>query len=123
MMVIRTLTIILVMSNASAGFLLTAGVADVWGISPETGIGSEVARGQESAEAVGSGPVGLIDAMGGATIAAVDAITGTFSIMFAAPTLLLNMGIPAFIVTFAFAPLYIAAAFDIASILRGMVIR
>ncbi|QSG02531.1 hypothetical protein [Natranaeroarchaeum sulfidigenes] len=119
-MMIRSLTIILVMSNAAANFLYSAGVAQVWGMGPETGIDREVSRGQDAAEAIGSGPLGLIDAIGGATLAAVDALTGFFSIIFAAPTLVLNMGVPEFIVIFAFAPLYIAAAFDLISVLRGM---
>lgn len=121
-MMIRSLTIILVMSNAAANFLYRAGVAQVWGMTPETGIGREVSRGEAAAEAIGSGPLDLIDAIGGATLASVDAITGFFSIIFAAPSLLLNMGVPEFIVLFAMAPLYIAAAFDLISVLRGMVI-
>lgn len=118
-MIIRKITIIMFMANAAANFLKAAGAQEVWGVTAEPGVGQEVQRANESAAEIGSGPVGLIDALGGATVAAVDALAGLFSIIFAAPTLLLNVGVPTFIVTFVFAPLYLIVAIDVIAILRG----
>ena len=118
-MIFRKITIIMFVTNAAVNFLNAAGLREVWGVQPQTGIGEEASRAQQAAESVGSGPLGLIDALGGATVAAIDAMTSLFAIIFAAPTLLANLGVPTFIVTFIFAPLYIVVAIDVIAILRG----
>lgn len=122
-MIIRKMSIILVVANAAAAFLKSAGVRAAWGMATQTGIDAQAEAANSSAQNVSSGPVGLIDAIGGATIAAIDVVASIVGVIFAAPILLLNLGTPEFIVTFAFAPLYVAAAWDFVSLLRGMNIQ
>lgn len=118
-MIIRKITVMLVMLNAAAAFLIAAGSGSVYGIEMETGISSTVESVESAAESVGSGPVGLIDALGGATVAAVSGIDSLITMAFAAPTLFSNLGVPGFIVAFVFAPLYVVVALDMIAVLRG----
>lgn len=120
--IIRTITIFVVLSNAAAGFLIAAGAPQVYGIEPEPGVDQEVERANESASSIEDN-LGIVESLVGLTITVVNTITDIFSALFAAPTLLLNLGVPRFIVTFVFAPLYIAAGIDVLGIIKGMNIR
>jgi hypothetical protein len=109
----------MMMANAAAAFLAAAGSGTVWGIETETGLASTAEAVDSSAQSIGSGPVGLVDAVAGVTIAAITALNEILSIAFAAPTLFTNLGVPGFITGFVFAPLYVMVAIDIIAILRG----
>jgi len=52
-------------------------------------------------------------------IAAISLVVDLLAIAFAGPVLFSNLGVPDFIVTFLFAPLYLVVAIDIVAILRG----
>lgn len=121
-MIIRRLTILLVMANATAFFLISGGVAAVYGISPHTGVDDEVERANESASQI-EDEQSVVESVVGTAITAVDSLTGLLSAPFAAPTLALNLGVPGFIVAFVFSPLYIAAGIDLISVIRGFEIR
>lgn len=116
---IRTFTVMLVLANAAAAFLGAAGMASVWGGGPASGISENVNQSQSAARGLESGPIGIGD-IGGAIVGAAGFIVNVDDVIFAAPNLLLTNGIPNFVVTFVFAPLYVMAAFDLASIIRGV---
>ena len=118
-MIIRKITIMMLALNAAVAFLGAAGAAEALGVQQETGLSDTVAQVQESAEEIGSGPVGLIEAVTGMAIAAITLVTDLLEIAFAAPVLFGNLGVPDFIVSFLFAPLYLVVAIDIVAILRG----
>lgn len=118
-MIARKVTIITLALNGAVNFLAAAGSAEVWGISYELGVGETIESAQQAAQEVGSGPSGFFDAAVGMTIAAISLFADLLQIPFAAPTMLLNVGVPAFIVTFLFVPLYVVVAIDIIAILRG----
>jgi len=118
-MIIRKVTIAMVALNAAIAFLAAAGAASAWGVQMQTGIGDTVEQVNDAAEEIGSGPVGLIEAVSGLGIAAITLIVDLVEIAFAGPRLLENMGTPSFITGFVFAPLYVVVAIDIVAILRG----
>jgi hypothetical protein len=118
-MIIRKVTIMMLALNAAVAFLGAAGAAEAYGIQQETGISDTVDQVQSSAETIGSGPVGLIEAVTGMAIAAISLVVDLLAIAFAGPVLFSNLGVPDFIVTFLFAPLYLVVAIDIVAILRG----
>lgn len=118
-MIIRRISIMLFAANAAAAFLAEAGSGRVWGIEQETGINYLAEDVEAAAQSIGSGPLGLIDALGGVAVAAISLVTDLTEIIFAAPILLNSLGTPSWIVTFVFAPLYIVVAFDIIAIMRG----
>lgn len=118
-MIIRKVTIAMIALNAAIAFLAAAGAASAWGVQMQTGIGDTVEQVNDAAEEIGSGPVGLIEAVSGMGIAAITLIVDLVEIAFAGPRLLQNMGVPSFITTFIFAPLYVVVAIDIVAILRG----
>jgi hypothetical protein len=118
-MILRKVTIMMFTLNASITFLAAAGSGEVWGVEMESGIGSTANKVENAAQNVGSGPLGVVDAVAGLTIAALDIVTGLLDIIFAAPTMFANLGVPGFIVAFVFAPLYIVVALDMVALLRG----
>jgi hypothetical protein len=118
-MIIRKVTIMMLALNASIAFLGAAGAGTVWGIDMETGISDTVEQVQESAEEIGSGPVGLIEAVTGMGIAAISLVVNLVEIAFAGPRLFNNLGVPGFITTFVWSPLYLVVAIDIVAIFRG----
>lgn len=119
-MILRYLTIMLVVANAAGGFLIAAGAGQVYDMSPEPGVDDEVQRANENAREIQDEQLGAAESVVGPTITGIDAIDALLSAPFAAPILLLNLGIPQFIVEFTFAPLYVAASIDIAFMIRGM---
>jgi len=118
-MIIRRSLVILLMLNAAAVFLVAAGSGSVWGIELQTGMGAIVEEVNSAAQNITSGPVGLIQAVGGLAIAAVSLVVSLLTLVFAAPLLFQNLGVPTFITTFLFAPLYIVVALDLVTIIRG----
>lgn len=121
-MIIRTLTILIIMANAATGFLVAAGVVDVYGIEPESGVDQEVNETNENAKEI-EDDQSVIESVVGTAITAVNSLQNLLAVPFAAPILALNLGVPSFIVSFVFAPLYIAAAIDVLSVIRGIEIR
>lgn len=118
-MIVRKITIMMIALNASVAFIAAAGGDAVWGVEMATGIGDTVSEVQSAAESIGSGPVGLIEAVTGMGIAALTLIVDLVEIAFAGPILFQNLGVPEFVTAFVFAPLYIVVAIDMVAILRG----
>lgn len=119
-MIIRRALVILLMMNAAATFLVFAGSGAVWGVEMQTGIQSEVEQVNQSAQTIGSGPVGLIEAVGGLAVAAVSAIVKMLGLItVGGPMMLGNIGVPDYIVAFVFGPIYVVVALDLITIIRG----
>lgn len=122
-MIIRKLTILVLVANLAASFLITAGVAASYDTKPDTGIDESVNESQQAAKDIQSKRTSLSDSFSGGMIATVGKLTNLDNTLFALPTLLTNMQIPGWIVDFATGPLYIAMAFDLLSIIRGVMIE
>lgn len=122
-MIIRKLTILVVVTNLAASFLITAGVGATYDQRPDPGIDSSVGDSQAAAENISSKRTSLSDSFSGGMIATVGKLTALDDSVFALPVLLENIGIPGWIVDFATGPLYIAMAFDLLGIIRGVFIE
>lgn len=118
-MILRKITIMMFVLNASVNFLAAAGSGEVWGVEMQTGVGETAQAVDQAARDIGSGPLGVVDAVAGLTIAAVNIAVSLLEMVFAAPTMFLNLGVPGYIVTFLFAPLYVVVAIDLLAIFRG----
>lgn len=118
-MILRKITIMMFVLNASVTFLARAGSSTVYGIEMTTGFGNVASTVEKSAKNFEGGGLGIVDAVAGLTVAATEIITGLLGIVFAAPGMFENLGVPGFIVGFVFAPLYVAVAIDILALFRG----
>jgi len=114
-------TVFLVLLNASAGMIGQMGVAGDMGVDPTVGGDERIQEANQTAGEVQSGE-GFGDTLFG-VFASVSGLFGTvFSLVFAGPTMLANIGIPGPIVAFLFAPAYLLVAADVAYILSGRLI-
>jgi hypothetical protein len=112
------IVIFLLLLNASAGLLTASGVAADWGIQPDPG-------GDQQASAVNSEAQGLSPGKGGTEtlfglfITAANTFKGIFGFIFAGPLMLINLGLPSWLVTFVFAPQYVLVAVDLLYLFTG----
>lgn len=110
--------IVVIFTNAGAGAFVASGAAADWGVQPNPGGDQAVEQANSTASNLdasggfGSTLFGLFVSVGGWFNELSNAI-------FAAPTMAANLGVPAWLNTFIFAPLYILATIDIAYILTG----
>lgn len=121
-MILRKITMLVVMANATAFFLMAGGAVQVYGINPQTGVDQEVNETEQNAKQI-QDDQSVLESVVGAMQTAVNGVTELLAAPFAAPTLMLNLGVPQFITAFIWAPLYIAASIDVLGIIRGMEIR
>ena len=117
-MILRKITIIMMVANAAGAFLIAAGAPAVWGMSPETGIEGTTDAVNESASEITTERGGSGDLFG-IVSGAISTARQIAQLPFAAPLLLLNLGVPEFIVSFIFAPLYVVVSLDMISLMRG----
>lgn len=108
--------IFLVFLNAGATAFSASGVAADWGIEPDPGGDASI----ESANQTASGfePSG---GFGETLFGLYASITGTFQdvigVATAGPSMIGNLGVPGWVTTFVFAPLYLLVAFDLVYLL------
>jgi hypothetical protein len=115
------IAVALILLNAGAGFLIASGVAEDWGVQPDPGGDERITDiEQESQDLETAGGTETL-------IGLYNAVAGSFStlisIVFAAPTMLTNIGVPGFITAFLFAPLYLLVAADTIYVLSGRVLN
>lgn len=110
--------IALVLLNASAVFVGALPVTDDLGYDPAIGGNDEIAEAQGAGESIQSERSSLDQFVGG-IIAAATTITTMLSVVVAGPQMLINLGVPALVVTFLSAPLYILIGLDLLQVLSG----
>lgn len=118
-MIIRKLTMLVVIANAAAFMLAAGGAVEVYGINPQTGVDEQVEETNKSAQQIQDNQ-SVLESVVGTVQTAMNAFTKLLAAPFAAPTLMLNLGVPGFITAFIWAPLYIAVSIDFIGIIRGM---
>jgi len=109
---------VLVFLNSAAEMLRASGWSAAAGINPDPGATQEMQEAINAAEKIQA------SGGGGETLFALYVtITSTFQaifdFLFAAPTMLINIGIPEFVVAFLFAPVALIVGRDIAYLLIG----
>jgi len=111
--------IFLVALNASAVVLGAAGVSQSVGYDPNIGGDAQIESANESLGDVNTNKGSGFDTFVGAVISAASTLTDVFGIVIAGPTMLINLGAPAFIVFPLATPLYLLVGIDILQIISG----
>lgn len=112
------LVVILFLLNASAGLLVASGFAADIGIDLDPGADDELDTANETAQSIQTGS-SIGETLFGALAAAGKTATTIFSVIFIAPLMFENLGVPTWITAFVFAPMYIIVGYDILNILTG----
>lgn len=111
--------IFLVALNASAVVIGAVGVGADLGYQPTIGGDGEIQNANESAANVEAQSDSAFDTFVGAVISAASTITTILGVVTAGPQMLINLGVPAFIVLPLATPLYILVGIDILQIISG----
>lgn len=110
------LVIFLLFLNAGAGAFVASGTAADWGVSPTVGGDDALQQANQSATSI-QGDGGFAQTLFGAFAGAANAFEGIFSVVFAGPLMIANLGVPSWLVTFVFAPAYLLVGIDLVYIL------
>lgn len=110
--------VFLVLLNSSAVFAGGLPVTDDLGYEPTVGGDSQIDQAQQAGREIQSDRSSLDQFVGG-IIAAAQTLTTMFGVVIAGPLMLTNLGVPAPLVTFLAAPLYIFVGLDILHVLSG----
>lgn len=108
--------ILLVFLNGAAGVMAASGVGDAIGTQPDVGNTEQLQQANESAQSIGAGSEGVQTTFIGNAISAAKTVASAFSVVYAAPQMFYNLGVPLWLVGFFFGPMYFVVAFDIVSV-------
>jgi len=110
--------ILLVALNASALLVGFAGLGPALGYQPTVGGDDKIEQANQTAGDVDSDR-GAFDSFVGAVISAAQQLFTIFEGVTAGPRMIINLGVPAPIVTALAAPLYIIVGLDLLQVLSG----
>lgn len=112
------IVILLMLLTAASNAIMFSGVGAALEISPDTGAQDELERVQESADEVepAQGNSDTLFTMYASTTGAFETV---YSIIFAAPLMFINLGVPIWLVTFFFAPMIVIVLADIVHLMGG----
>lgn len=112
------IVIFLVLMTAASNAIMASGVGAALGVAPTTGAQSEIDQVQSDADEIEPAQ-GSSDTL----FSLYNSVTGVFAsiygVIFAAPLMLVNVGMPTWLVTFIFAPAVVIVAADVAHLLTG----
>lgn len=112
------IVIFLVLMTAASNAIMASGVGAALGVAPTTGAQSEIDQVQSDADEIEPAQ-GSSDTL----FSLYNSVTGVFAsiygVIFAAPLMLVNIGMPTWLVTFIFAPAVVIVAADVAHLLTG----
>jgi len=112
------IVIFLVLMTAASNAIMASGVGAALGVAPTTGAQSEIDQVQSDADEIEPAQ-GSSDTL----FSLYNSVTGVFAsiygVIFAAPLMLVNIGMPTWLVTFLFAPAVVIVAADVAHMLTG----
>jgi hypothetical protein len=111
------IVIFLVTLNSASVAIAESGAADDWGIDPQTGVN----EGDEPRDAADdlNPQTQAADGLVGVVIGVFGSLQSVVDFVFRAPTMFGNLGVPSFVVSVAFAPLYLLVFADLAYLLTG----
>jgi hypothetical protein len=111
------IVVFLVCLNAAAVMVGSTGFAEV-GAAPEVGGGDVIEDARDQGREISTDRSALDQFVSG-IIAAASSVSIIFEVALAGPTLFLNLGVPAPLVTFVAAPLYVIVGLDVLQVLSG----
>lgn len=112
------IVVILFLLNASAGLLVASGFAGDIGIDIDPGADDEIDAAESPAQNVSTGS-SISQTLFGSLAAGAKTARSIFTVIFIAPIMFQNLGVPTWVTTFVFAPMYILVGVDILQILTG----
>lgn len=112
------IVIFLILLTAMANVISASGVGAALEIDPHTQGEEEVDRVQEEAEKV-EAPQGIADTLFALFISVTNTIQPVYNVIFAAPLMFQNLGVPSWLTTAFFAPMVVIVAADIVHVLTG----
>lgn len=113
--------IFIVCISAAAGVLATAGVTDLWGVNPNTDEIDSAAESTQSDLSTFTAQTGQETWLTDVFIirAAIDTISGAMSAVNQLPNMLVQLGIPEWVVVYVAAPLFLVIIFMIIYVATG----
>jgi hypothetical protein len=113
--------IFIVCMSAAAGVLYTAGVTDMWGVNPNTDEMDSVAADTESQLSTFTAQTGQETWLTDVFIirAAIDTISGAMGAVNQLPNMLVQLGLPEWVVGFLVSPLFLVIIFMIIYVATG----
>jgi hypothetical protein len=109
---------VLVFLNSGAEMLRASGVADAMGIDASPGATGQMEKALDAAASIEPGG-GFGETLFAMYVSVTRTFYAIFEFIFAAPSMLSNMGMPDILVAFIFAPLMLIVARDTAYLLIG----
>jgi len=104
--------------HAGATMFVASGAAADLNMDPSVGGGEQLDKSQSNAEEVSSSQ-GTDDTLFGSFASAAGTVVGLFKGVFALELMLLNLGLPGFLVTFIIAPLSVIVGLDVLYTITG----
>lgn len=112
------IAIFLVLLTAASNLILFSGVGAALGVAPSTGTPGQVEQVQEDADQLEPSQ-GQQDTLFGIFTSGTSALTDIYQVIFAAPLMFVNLGVPNWLTTFVFAPMAIVVLADVYHLLSG----
>jgi len=113
-----TTVILLMFMNATPALLVQSGVAEDMGIEPTVGGGDTIDEANEDMSAIEPSG-GLAPTLFQLYTSVTSPVRSVMSIAFAGPSMLMNLGVPSWLVGFMFAPLYLITGGTLIYVLTG----
>lgn len=114
------IVVFLIFLNAAAALFMACDpgpcIAQDTGVEPDVGGGEEIGQVTNESQNVESDVGGVSGTWIGNVVAGARRVASMFSVVYAGPTMLNNLGVPGWLVTFVFAPMYIVVALDVLSV-------
>lgn len=108
---------VLIAINAAAGLFQASGLAGAMGVEPVTGADDTLEDARDLSEQISS--IGGLTDLGGAIFQLVDILADVFQVLYTGPLMLVNIGVPTWLVTAVFAPLWAIIFRDMAYFLTS----
>lgn len=116
---VSKLMIFMVCLAAAASVMVASGLAAEIGQQPQTGIQEDVDSSNESFKEYSASRSEGATSFIGAVISGVDKTISAFKLIFALPSLLVNLGLPTWLATFISAPIYFSFGMFILYLITG----
>lgn len=114
-----TILILLVLANGSATIMSTSGLSEDLGVELNPGIDEEMDKVVDEMKKGFSPSTTIVESLLSMLVAFGRLFLVLIEGMFAAPTMLINLGFPDYIVTVFFAPAYIVSTLELGSMMIG----
>lgn len=112
------IVIFLVLLTAASNAIMASGVGAALGVAPSTGAQDQIDQVQQDAETI-EPTQGNTETLFSLYNSVTSVFSDLYGVIFAAPLMLINIGLPGWFVTFLFAPAVVIVATDVAHLLTG----